>query len=177
MAPRAKKIAIGLLIVPGLVPVLLGCGAMAKTSTTLPPGQKENALHILGYAKSLRETMTPFTHPPAGPTNYAAANRELQAATSRLSALTPPPPFSASHERILHGLLGQLALGGKLEQAARSHDTLAITNLVAKLQPYAESIRAGLAESNQVLRRCVRSRYSCLRVGASVEPSHQDTAL
>jgi hypothetical protein len=111
--------------------------------------------------------MIPLTHRPTGPTNYAAANRKLQMATNRLSALMPPPPFSASHEHILHGLRGQLGLGGKLEQAARSHGTVAIRNLVAKLQAYAESIRAGVAESNRVLIRCVRTRYSCLRVGAS----------
>jgi hypothetical protein len=115
----------------------------------------------LGYTKALQQTMAPFMTPPAEPTNYAVGNRELRTASSRLSALTPPPQFNSSHERILHGLQGGLAIGGKLEQAARSHDTVAIRNLVARLQPYAESVRAGLAESNQVLTRCARSRYSC----------------
>jgi hypothetical protein len=149
------------MVILAAVLALAGCGLSTTTSTTLPPRQYENAQHILGYAKAMREAMTPFTHPFAEPTNYVATGHELQTASSRLAALTPPSPFTTSHEHILHGLQGQLALNGKLEQAARSHDSVAISNLLAKLQPYAETIRAGEAESDEVLRRCARSRYSC----------------
>jgi hypothetical protein len=149
------------MVILAVVLVLAGCGATTTTRTTLPPGQYENAQRILGYAKAMREAMAPSTHPPAEPTNYVASGRELQTGSSRVSALTPPPPFTTSHEHILHGLLGQLAINGKLEQAARAHNTVAISNDVAGLQPFAEKIRAGLAESNEVLERCARSRYSC----------------
>jgi hypothetical protein len=148
-------------VVGAVTALLSGCGESSKTSTTLPPIQYENAQHILGYAKAVRETMAPFTHPFAEPTNYPAAARELRTAISRLSALTPPPQLRGAHEHLLHGLGGQLATTRKLEAAARAHDTVAISNLVAKLQPDAETIRAGIAEGNQVLIRCERARYSC----------------
>ena len=136
-------------------------GEGSKTRTALPPVQYENAQRILGYAKAVGETMAPFTHPFAEPTNYPAASREIRTAISRLSALTPPPQLRARHVHILHGLRGQLSTNRKLEAAGRSHDTVAISNLVAQLQPDAETIRAGIAESNQVLARCERRRYSC----------------
>jgi hypothetical protein len=139
----------------------LACGEASKTSTTLSPVQYETARHIVGYTRSLRGIMAPFTHPPAEPTNYAAASGELQTAISSLSALSPPPQLRAAHEQILHGLRGQLATSHQLEAAARSHDTVAISNLVAKYGPDAETIRGGIGETNQVLARCESDRYTC----------------
>jgi hypothetical protein len=141
--------------------VLSACGEASKTSTTLSPAQYETGQHMVGYTRSLRGIMAPFTHPPAEPTNYAAAARQLQTAIGSLSALSPPPQLLAAHEHILQGLRGQLATSHQLEAAARSHNAVAISNLVAKYQPDAETIRSGLGETNQVLARCESDRYTC----------------
>jgi hypothetical protein len=145
-----------------LLPAALsGCGGGTTTASSSLPQlssvQYENAQRLFSYARALSVIMAPFQNAPA----HLTTRRELHTGASRLSALVPPPAFRASHDHILHGMLSQLALLSKLEDAGHAHDAVALRNVELKLQPPAQEVQSGLAETNEVLARCESSHYSC----------------
>jgi hypothetical protein len=140
---------------------LSACGEQTKTvRTRLTPAQYETRQSLIGYVKAVNGIMAPLKHPPAEQTNYAIA-RVLSTASTQLAAVAPPPQLRTAREHILSSLRGQLAVEGKLEAAAQSHNSVALGNAQARLEALGQTLRSGLEEANQVLMACERTHYSC----------------
>jgi hypothetical protein len=136
-------------------------GSASKNAPKLSPAQQENAQRLNGYVVAFERILTPLSHQPSNSTDYLAAGRALRAATSSLAALAPPPPFRTSHDRVLLGMLNQLALNPKFVQAARAHNTAALRTVEAENAQQGELISAALAEYGQQLVKCQADSFSC----------------
>jgi hypothetical protein len=143
---------------------LSACGENGTTSRNAPKlsrAQQDNAQRLNAYVVAFERILTPLSHQPANPTDYLEAGRALRAATKALAALVPPPQFRTSHDRVLRGMLGQLALNPKFQQAARAHDTTALHNVQAENARQGEAINAALSEYGQELVKCQGDNFSC----------------
>ena len=150
--------------------MLSACSEGARTSSTatvsrnapqLSKAQYENAQRLNAYVVAFERILTPLSHQPANPTDYLAAGRTLRAATKSLAALVPPPQFRTSHDRVLAGMLSQLALNPRFEQAARAHDASGLHNAGVKNARQGEAIRAALSEYAQEITACQQRKFSC----------------
>jgi hypothetical protein len=150
-----------LLVAPVALSACSEGGSTNRNAPKLSPAQKENAQRLNGYVVAFERILTPLSHQPSNSTDYLAAGRALRAAASSLAALAPPPPFRASHDRVLQSMLNQLALNPKFVQAARAHDTAALRTVQAENAHQGELISAALSEYGQQLVKCQGDNFSC----------------
>ena len=135
-----------------------------------PPGWVE----FVGYVRALNQIMAPFSKPPASLTDYACAARKLRSAISQLGTLTPPPQFAASPAHLVAGLRAQAALAPRFARASTAHDSVALSNLEARLLGAEGTIRTANRELVTVYNEC---RSASLRTCARATRSSASPSL
>jgi hypothetical protein len=138
---------------------LAGCGSTTPASSTSPQ-QHGNAQRDAGYLRAVNQILAPFNKPPANPTDYATASRELQTASGRLEKLSPPAPFATSHARLLAAIQAQAALIPRLERATQAKDRIALSNLEAENLQSEAGVRGATNQIVGAYERCRRAKFA-----------------
>jgi hypothetical protein len=128
----------------GLV-ALAACGS-STTSSSISPQASDNQQRDVGYVRAVNQIMAPFSKPPASETDYEGARRRLLLALHELRALSPPPVFTKSQMDLQAGLAAQAAIAPKFEQAYKTHNAVAASNLEQKTVAAEQTIRLATRE-------------------------------
>jgi len=149
--------------VPATVAVALalaaatGCGEASKATVSFAA----SAQRITSYVRALERIMGPLHDFPRHPNDAAEAQRVLQTATRRLTALIPPQEFLSAHDELLTSLRAQLDLIPVRQRALRAHDVRALRNITAEDVRQQDSIRTALEEATKELELCRGEGFVC----------------
>jgi hypothetical protein len=144
---------------------LSACGGGSKTSSTqasqLSPAQYENYQRIGGYLKAGYQLELAAYRPPSEHKNFAQAVTRLRTLIGGLGALTPPPQFKESHEKLLTSFRSELATSLAYEAAQRAHNAAALNHASQQNLEAEQASKAALVEQVAELRKCEGDRFSC----------------
>jgi hypothetical protein len=132
---------------------LAACGSSTTSSSTSPQAS-DNQQRDVGYVRAINQIMAPFSKPPASETDYEGARRKLLLALHGLHALSPPPMFAKSQNDLQAGLAAQAGLARKFEQAYKTHNAVAASNLEQKTLIAEQTIRLATREMVNAYKGC-----------------------
>jgi hypothetical protein len=142
---------------------LSACGEGSKQTPSstkvsqLSPVQYENYQRLGAYVKAVSQIEARASHSA----NFGLAVTNLRRLIAGLSALSPPPQLTASHERLLKGFRGELTTSLEYEAGQKAHNAAASNKARQKNAEAEQATRAALAEDVAEVRKCEGDRFSC----------------